>query len=339
MKLSYTPYTLQLRHTLTLANSSRSSTPAMLVEVEADGIRGYGEAAMPPYLSEDLDSAQRFFSSIDMSRFTVPFDIAKIMQALEHQAPGNPAAGAAVDIALHDWVGKRRGAAWHRIWGLDPAAAPPTSYTIGIDTPEMAAERAREASDYSILKVKLGSDNDREIITAIRRLSNAVIRVDVNQGWTERSEALKRIEWLAVRNVELVEQPMPKHQIDDLAWLRERSPLPIIADEAVQGPSDLAAAAGLYDGINIKLMKCGGMAAAYAMIARARVLGLKVMIGCMTETSCAISAAAQLAPLADWIDLDGALLIANDPFEGVKFIQGRLHFADRPGIGVVKKSP
>ncbi|MSU53354.1 MAG: dipeptide epimerase [Opitutia bacterium] len=339
MILRFTPYTAELRHAFTIATASRTSTPGMLVEIEHDGIIGYGEASMPPYLGETQASAAAFLAQVDLGRFPDPFQLGEILPAIDALAPGNTAAKAAVDIALHDWIGKKLGAPWHRIWGLDPAKAPVTSFTIGIDTPEVVRQKTREAAPYKIIKVKLGRDpaTDRALIDAIREITDRPITVDANQGWPDRAEALRMIEWLATRGVIFIEQPMPKENPDDTAWLRERSPLPLIADESVQRLPDVNRALGVFDGINIKLMKCTGLREAHEMITVARALGLKVMLGCMTETSCAISAAAQLSPLVDWADLDGALLIKNDVFLGTTVVDGKITLNDLPGIGVVKR--
>ncbi len=339
MILRFTPYTAELRHAFTIATASRTSTPGMLVEVEHDGVIGYGEASMPPYLGESQASAAAFLARVDLGRFPDPFQLGEILPAIDALAPGNTAAKAAVDIALHDWIGKKLGAPWHRIWGLDPAKAPVTSFTIGIDTPEVVRQKTREAAPYKIIKVKLGRDpaTDRALIDAIREVTDRPITVDANQGWPDRAEALRMIEWLATRGVIFIEQPMPKENPADTAWLRERSPLPLIADESVQRLPDVRRALGVFDGINIKLMKCTGLREAHDMITVARALGLKVMLGCMTETSCAISAAAQLSPLVDWADLDGALLIKNDVFLGTTVVDGKLTLNDLPGIGVVKR--
>jgi L-alanine-DL-glutamate epimerase-like enolase superfamily enzyme len=339
MILRFTPYTAELRHAFTIATASRTSTPGMLVEVEHDGVIGYGEASMPPYLGETQASAAAFLARVDLGRFPDPFQLGEILPAIDALAPGNTAAKAAVDIALHDWIGKKLGAPWHRIWGLDPAKAPVTSFTIGIDTPEVVRQKTREAAPYKIIKVKLGRDpaTDRALIDAIREVTDRPITVDANQGWPDRADALRMIEWLATRGVLFIEQPMPKENPADTAWLRERSPLPLIADESVQRLPDVRRALGVFDGINIKLMKCTGLREAHQMITVARALGLKVMLGCMTETSCAISAAAQLSPLVDWADLDGALLIKNDVFLGTTVVDGKLTLNDLPGIGVVKR--
>jgi L-alanine-DL-glutamate epimerase-like enolase superfamily enzyme len=338
MQLRFYPYTLELRHAFGIASNSRTSTPAMMVEVERDGLIGYGEAAMPPYLGESQEAAAAFLRRVDLGRFADPFRLEEILPAIDALAPGNAAAKAAVDIALHDWIGRKLGAPWHRLWGLDPAKAPVTSFTIGIDTPEVVRQKTREAAGYRILKVKLGRDaaTDRELIETIRSVTDTPITVDANQGWKNRDDAWRMSEWLAARGVIFLEQPMPKEQVDDTAWLRERSPLPLIADESVQRLADVPKACGVFDGINLKLMKCTGLREAHRMITVARALGLKVMLGCMTETSCAISAAAQLSPLVDWADLDGALLIKNDLFAGATIVDGRVTLPDRPGIGVAK---
>ena len=337
MKLRFYPHTLELKHAFNIANNSRTTTPAMMVEVEQDGVIGYGEAAMPPYLGENPETAAAFLRLVDFSRFPDPFQLEEILPALDALAPGNTAAKAAVDIALHDWIGKRFGAPWHRLWGLNPARTPVTSFTIGIDTPEVIRQKTHEAAPYKILKVKLGGDADRLMIETIRSVTDKPITVDANQGWTDRAKALQQIEWLATQGVVFIEQPLPKAQLDDTAWLKERSPLPLIADESCQRLTDVARLRGVFDGINIKLMKCTGLREAHRMITLARALGLKVMLGCMTETSCAISAAAQLSPLADWADLDGAVLIKNDLFAGATIVDGKVTLPDHPGIGAVKR--
>lgn len=341
MRLRHFPYTLELRHAFGIASNTRTSTPATLVEVERDGVIGYGEAAMPPYLGESQATAAAFLAQVApvFAACADPFQLEEILPAIDALAPGNTAAKAAVDIALHDWVGKKLGAPWFRLWGLDPKKAPVTSFTIGIDSAEVVRQKTREASIYRIIKVKLGRspESDREMIDAIRSMTDTPITVDANQGWKTRDEALRMIEWLATRGVLFIEQPMPKEQLDDTAWLRGKSPLPLIADESCQRLADVPRLAGVFDGINIKLMKCTGLREAHKMILLSRALGLKVMLGCMTETSCAISAAAQLSPLVDWADLDGAVLIKNDCFDGATIVDGKLTLPDRPGIGIVKR--
>ncbi len=337
MRLSFFPYELKLRHVFTVSSYSRTTTPDVQVEIEYDGITGYGEASMPQYLGQTVASVSSFLRKVDLSRFSDPFQIEDILAYVDSLSAGDTAAKAAVDIALHDLVGKMLGAPWHRIWGLDKSKAPSTTFTIGIDTPDVVKEKTRECADrFNILKVKLGGDNDKEMIETIRTVTNLPIAVDANQGWKDRRYALDMIGWLAERGVVMVEQPMPVGQIEDAAWLTERSPLPVFADEAVQRLRDVAALQGVYSGINIKLMKCTGMREAWKMVNMARALGMKVMVGCMTETSCAVSAAAQLSPAVDFADLDGNLLITNDRFRGMEVVNGKITLPDRPGIGVEK---
>ncbi len=335
LNLSFYPYELKLLHAFNLARSSRTVTPDVQVQLEYDGLVGYGEASMPPYLGESIDSVTSFLSRLDLSQFKDPFRIDDIHDYMDSVAPGNCAAKASVDIALHDLLGKIMGQPWYKIWGLNPEKAPATSFTIGIDKPDVVRQKVDEAAPYKVLKIKMGLDNDKELVEIIRSKTDVPICVDANQGWTDKEKALDMCHWLAERNCLFVEQPMDKSMIEETAWLRERSPLPLIADEFLQRLPDVRRAAQAYDGINIKLMKCTGLHEAYKMAVLARALGMKVMLGCMTETSCAISAAAQIAPMADWADLDGNLLISNDIFDGAKIIDGKISIPeDRPGIGV-----
>lgn len=335
--LRFRPYELHLKHVFTLASGSRSTTPVMLTEIEYENVIGYGEASMPPYLGESHATATTFLNKVDLGQFASPFLMEDILSYVEQLAPGNYAAKASVDIALHDLVGKLMKQPWHRIWGLNPSKTPNTSFTIGIDKPDVVKTKVREAAPYKILKVKLGQGNDKEMITTVRSETDKPICVDINQGWTDKIMALDMAHWLKDQGVVFIEQPMSKNSVDDIAWLTQRSPLPIIADEAIQTISDFRNVQGAYNGINVKLMKCGGLRSAYIMIKMAKDLGMKVMIGCMTETSCAVSAAAQLSPLVDWADLDGNLLIDNDVYEGVTVENGKIILPDRPGIGIVKR--
>lgn len=331
--LSYRPYTLEMKHVFTIATSSRSTTPVMLTRIDFEGMSGYGEASMPPYLGESQQSAAAFLSRVDLGRFRSPFLLDDILAYVDALAPGNPAAKASIDIALHDLLGRIMQQPWHRIWGYDPARTPCTSFTIGLDKMDVVRQKTREAAPFRMLKVKLGRQADREMVETIRSVTDTPICVDVNQGWKDRQFALDMIHWLAQRKCVFVEQPLPREQVDDLAWLTARSPLPIVGDEGVQRLADVHKAHGVYSGINIKLMKCTGMREAHKMLVVARSLGMKVMIGCMTETSCAISAASQLSPMVDWADLDGALLISNDAFEGTTIVDGKVTLASLPGIG------
>jgi len=339
LKLSFRPYDLQLRHVFTIANSSRTTTPVVLTEIEYDGIVGYGEASLPPYLGETQASVVEFLKKVNLEQFSDPFQLEDILGYVDKIAENNTAAKASVDIALHDLLGKMMEQPWHKIWGLDKSKAPSTSFTIGIDALDIVKQKTLEsASLYNILKVKLGRNTDKEMIETIRSASDKPIAVDINQGWTDKHLALDMIYWLQERGVVLVEQPMSKHQLDDIAWLTERSPLPIFADESFQRLTDLERLKGAFSGINIKLMKCTGMREAWKILNVARAAGMKVMIGCMTETSCAISAASQLSPAVDWADLDGNLLIKNDLYTGTTIVNGKLTLTDLPGIGIKKNN-
>ena len=337
MKLSFEPYELKLKHVFTVSSFSRSTTPDVQVRIDYDGYTGYGEASMPPYLGQSVESVCTFLKKVNLEQFPDPFCMDDILTYIDSLSPGDSAAKAAVDIALHDLVGKIIGAPWHRMLGLNPLKTPDTTYTIGIDTDEMVKLKTREvAGQFKILKVKLGTERDREMIRAIREVSDLPIAVDVNQGWKNKKKALDEIFWLKEQGIVMVEQPMPKEMIDANAWLTEKSPLPTFADEAIQRLKDIPAIKGAYTGINVKLMKCTGMREAWKMMNYARAEGMKVMIGCMTETSCAIAAAAQLSPAVDFADLDGNLLIANDIFRGTTVVDGKITLNQLPGIGIEK---
>ena len=334
MTLKFIPFELKLRHAFNLAKYSRTSTPGVQVKIEYEGYTGYGEASMPPYLGESIESVTKFLSKVDLSQFNDPFKMEEILAYVDALEPENRAAKASVDIALHDLVGKLIGQPWYKIWGLSIDKIPQSSFTIGIDTPEVVKQKIKEADDYKVIKIKLGLDNDKEMIDIIRQCTDRPICVDANRGWKTKEQAMEVIEYLADKNCLFIEQPMMEDKLDDTAWIRERSPIPIIADEVFHRLPDIVKLKDYYDGINIKLMKSTGMSEAYKMVTLARAFGMKIMCGCMTETSCAIAAAAQLSPLIDWTDLDGNVLIADDIFSGVKVIDGRVTPSDDPGIGV-----
>ena len=334
LKLTFRPYELQLRHTFTVSSYSRKTTPGVHVRINYEGFTGFGEASMPPYLGQSTETVCGFLSKVDLSQFSDPFQMDTILAYVDSLSPGDSAAKAAIDIALHDLTGKLLGQPWWRLWGLDPSKTPDTTFTIGIDTPDVVREKTRECADrFNILKVKVGLDNDKEMIRTIREITDLPLAVDANQGWKDREQALDEIFWLKENGIVMVEQPMAKERIDDNAWITERSPLPVFADEAIQRLADIPAIKGAYHGINIKLMKCTGMREAWKMVNYARAEGMKVMVGCMTETSCAVSAAAQLSPAVDFADLDGNLLITNDLYDGMKVVDGKITLNDRPGIG------
>ena len=337
MHLTYFPYELQLQHTFTVASSSRTTTPDVQVEIEYDGYVGNGEASLPPYLGHTVESVCAFLQKVNLEQFSDPFQLEDILTYVDGLSEGDAPAKAAIDIALHDLVGKLIGQPWWRLWGLNAAKAPSTTFTIGIDTPEVVREKTLECADrFNILKVKVGLDSDEQMIRTIRSVTDLPLAVDANQGWKDRQKALDEIFWLKEQGVVMVEQPMAIDRLDDIAWITERSPLPIFADESIQRLRDIPAIKGAFTGINIKLMKCTGMREAWKMLNYARAEGLRVMIGCMTETSCACTAAAQLSPAVDFADLDGNLLISNDRFEGMTVQGGRMILPDRPGLGLIK---
>lgn len=338
MRLTYIPYELQLKHPFTIAKFSRTSTPLMLVQIEYEGYMGHGEASMVPYMGESHDTAANFLHQVDVKQFKYPFDFAAIINYLDSLAPGNPAVKAAIDIALHDLDGKIKQQPCWQLLGSNPALMPPTSFTIGIDEPEVIRQKVKEAEGFKVIKVKLGRDNDRELIKTIRQITDKPLYVDANQGWTDKEKTLDLIHWLHSQGVRLIEQPMDKTDIDGNAWLTENSPVPLIGDEAVQRLADVQKAEGVYHGINIKLMKSAGIYEAQQMIAKARELDLKILIGCMSETSCATLAAAALAPQCDWADIDGPFLTTNNPYKTPEFVDGKYVLSDDVGLGIKSKT-
>lgn len=339
LTLNFYPFATQTIHPFNIHGFSRSETPGMMVEISYDGVTGYGEGALPPYMKgQTVDTATDFLKKVDLTRFSNPFCLDEILGYVDAIGEGMSCPKCAVDIAMHDLVGKLLGRPLYDIWGYNKDNTPDISFTIGMDGDEVLRRKVKEAEPYKLLKVKLGAgeQEDKSIIETIRAVTDKPIVVDANQGWNDRSLALDMISWLSTRNVLFVEQPMDKSIVDDMAWVTERSPLPTFADESCQRLVDVPRLHGVFSGINIKLIKATGLREAGKMITVARGLGMKVMIGCTTETSCALSAAAQLSPKVDFADLDGNLLIANDIFDGMKIVDGRVTLNERPGIGVIK---
>lgn len=334
MKISCKEFELELKHPFSIAKFTRTSTPLFLLKVEHGGKVGYGEASMVPYMGESYETANAFLKRVDWNQFKFPLDFPSINEYLDSLAPGHPAIKAAIDIALHDLNGQLLNKPCYEIFGADPAKMPVTSFTVGIDTPEILKKKLEDAKDFKVVKVKLGRDNDKEIIETIRSVTNVPLYVDANQGWNERKKAIDLIYWLHDKGVVLIEQPMDKNNLEGNAWLTERSPIPILADEAMQRLSDLDSLKGAYHGINIKLMKSTGMYEGHQTILKARKLGMKVLIGCMSETSIATLAGAHLAPLCDWADLDGPFLTVNNPFDQPSFENGKYVLNQLPGLGL-----
>jgi len=334
VKLRCKPYTLNLRHPFTIARGSRTQQANVLVEIEDGSDIGYGEAAPSGRYGEDQESVLKFLGRVDLVAFKDPFQLEDILSFVDVLAPGNESAKAAIDIALHDLIGKKLKIPLWKLWGLNPDKTPVTSFTIGIDTPEIIEEKIREAQEFPVLKVKVGVPDDEEIIRTIRKFTDKPLRVDANEGWKSKELARDKILWLENQGVELVEQPLPAQDIEGIAWLRNHIHVPIIADESIRTLHDLPELRGVYDGINIKLMKCGGVRQALKMIHAARAMSLKIMLGCMIESSVAIAAAAHISPLVDYADLDGNLLITNEPFTGLKQTSGKIILPSEPGLGI-----
>ncbi len=336
MRLSAETVRLDLIHPFRIAREVSDHRQNVIVRVSDGESTGIGEAAPSPYYGENAGSVLRALEDVPGLLGADPFALEETMDRLASKLPRDPSARAAVDIALHDLAARRLGVPLYRWLGLDPAKTPVTSFTIGIDEPEAVRRKVREAAGYPALKVKLGSEKDLEIMRTIRDETDARIRIDANAGWTE-DQAVEMVERLAEFDVELVEQPLPPGSPGDWRRVREAASMPVFADESVLVSPDVPALSGLVDGVNVKLMKCGGIREALRLIHTARAHGMAVMIGCMIETSAAITAAAHLSPLADYADLDGNLLISNDPFAGATVRQGRLVLPEGPGTGVAPR--
>ena len=326
---------LRLRHTWTTTMSSSEYRDTLHLRLTRDGVTGVGEGAPIVRYHENAQDAQK---AIEGVRALVlagdPWRLETFLDEAFRALEGQYAARAALDIAAHDWIGKKLGIPVYRLLGLDPKNAPLTTFSIGIDTPETTRQKVREAAAFPVLKVKVGLDTDEATIEAVRSVTGKPLRVDANEGWKDKETAVRKIEWLASKGVELVEQPMPAAMLDEAAWVKARSPVPVFADEACLRAASIPPLAGAYHGVNVKLDKAGGLRESLRMIHTARACGLKVMLGCMISSSVSTTAAAHLSPLVDFADLDGHLLVANDPWEGVMVRDGRLVLPDRPGLGL-----
>ena len=326
---------LNLQHTWTTTMSSSEYRDTLHTSYTRDGITGHGEGAPIVRYKEDAKGAQKAVESVrDLLLGADPMQFRKVMAEVLRRVTGEWAGKAAIDIALMDWVGQKLGIPLYSYFGLDPKDTPLTTFSIGIDTPDITKQKTREADAYPILKVKVGLDTDEATIEAVRSVTKKPLRVDANEGWKDREEAVRKINWLETQGVEFIEQPMAADRIEDTRWIRSRVHIPVIADEACQHAADIPKLRDAYDGVNIKLDKSGGMLEALRMIDVARAMGMKTMLGCMISSSVSVTAAAHLSPLVDYADLDGNLLIANDPFHGVRVEKGKLILPNRPGLGL-----
>lgn len=334
MQLRFHTFDLPLRHTFTISRGSVDVQPTLIVELEQDGLRGYGEATTNPYYGATLEN---MIGALEAAREEIEAyrlgDPAEFWQALRPSLREHPFAQCALDQAAYDLWGKLRGAPVWKLWGLSIENLPPTNYTIGIDTIETMVAKMREFPGWPVYKIKLGTDHDLEIIRTLRQHTDAVFRVDANCGWTAE-ETLQNAAAMQSLGVEFIEQPLPADRWQEMGRVYGASALPIIADESCVVEHDVERCAGAFHGVNIKLVKCGGLTPARRMIARAKELGLRTMVGCMTESTVGISAIAQLLPLLDYVDMDGALLLAKDIAKGVTIEQGHCRYPQENGSGV-----
>ncbi len=334
MQLKLHAFDLPLAHTFTISRESISSQPTLIVELIEAGASGYGEATSNKYYGFTIERMARDLAALKPRlEATTLSDPATVWQAMQPMLADNPFALCALDQAAHDLWGKLLGQPVWKLWGLSTEKTPASNYTIGIDAIDVMVAKMNEIPGWPIYKIKLGTDRDLEIVRELRRHTAATFRVDANCGWTA-DQAIGYAPELKSLGVEFIEQPLKADQWDDLRRVREHSVLPIIADESCIVESDVSRCHGVFHGINIKLVKCGGLTPARRMIAEARRLGLSVMVGCMTESTVGISAIAQLLPLLDYVDMDGAVLLAKDIADGVRLDHGRCIYPDRPGNGV-----
>ncbi len=327
-------YELKLKYAWGLSRGTWTVRRNVLVKIEREGIAGFGEAAPIARYNESAESALSFIEKAKPILERSLWEYYDRWKEIDSLSPGEHAGKAALDMAILDWVCKKLNVPLFRFLGLNKEKTPLTTFSIGIDEVEIMKEKVKEAKDFPIYKIKVGTKDDKKIIDGIREVTDKSLRVDANEGWKSKEEALEMINWMADRGVEFIEQPLPASMLEEQAWLKERSKIPIFADESLMTSSDIPKIAQAFHGINIKLMKCGGIQEALRMVAMARAFGLKVMLGCMIETSCGITAGASISPLFDYVDLDGNLLITNDPFKGVKTLKGKLILSEKPGLGL-----
>ncbi|HWH04501.1 MAG TPA: dipeptide epimerase [Gemmatimonadales bacterium] len=337
LKLSAEVVTLTTRHPFIIARGGQSDYRVVCVRLsDGDGVEGWGEASPSAYYGETAETVLEKLKILEPHLPKDPFDLDAAEARFAKVVPKNGAARAALSGALHDLVGKRLGVPLYKLWGLDPKKAPVSSFTIGIDTPEKTRAKVKEASGYSILKIKLGTDRDEEILKTIRDATDKPLRVDANAGWT-KERALKMLPMLKEYGVEFVEQPLPPDDLEGIAAVRKAGILPVVVDESCIVAADIPRVAQAADGINIKLAKCGSLREALRMIATARAHKMLVMVGCMIETSIGITAAAHFTPLVDAADLDGAALTANDPYCGAEISGAPIKIPEGPGLGVTRR--
>lgn len=336
MNLVYHPFLLEYKHPFGVSGNTRTHTQSVFVKIDWDGFSGYGEACLPPYLGETQEQTIAFLEKTKpfLKKQSYPCSIAEIIVELDEMDKNCNAAKAAIDIALHDLKGKIENKTVRELYKLNPTENSFTACTIGIDSEEVLKKKIEEAKDFTILKIKAGTEDDKKLVQTIRKYTNKPLYIDMNRGWKEKEYAVDMIAWLKEQNTILIEQPLPIEKLDDMAWITERSVLPTIGDESVKRLSDLKKLKGIFSGVNIKLMKCTGLREAFEMIEYCKQNDMKIFLGCMAESSCGTSAMAQFISCADFIDLDAPSLLKNDPFSGITYSQGKIVLNDKLGIGV-----
>lgn len=338
MKLSYSLFELKRKYPFTISGHTFITDPTVFVKIEHEGFTGYGESAPGYYFDETMEDFTGYLDKLNLQQFSNPLAIDEILAYCEKEANGKlTSARAAVDIALHDLYGKIMHKPSYTMYDVNPATMPETTFTIGIDKPEIIRKKVMEVSGFKRLKIKLGGPNDKEIVNTIRSVTDLPITVDANQGWTDKQHALDMIHWLNEQNTIFIEQPMPVDDWDGNAWITENSPLPTVGDESILTVEDVPKAKGVFTGVNIKLVKCGGIREGFKIVQKARELGLKLMIGCMGEASVGILGAASIAPLCDWVDLDSTWLFSNNPYQDPELVDGIIRLSDEPGLGLKNK--
>lgn len=335
MKICAIPYRLKLNYPFKISDFTRTETPLVFIKIVDGNYEAWGECSMPPYLGETIESSLEFVDKVDLEKLLAQ-PIAEQINYIDSISVGNNGIKAAFDIALHDLLAKKNNITLAQYFNVDETNMPPTSFTIGIDSVEVIKKKLKDAEPFDRIKVKLGTDTDKEIINAIRKNTDKEIVVDANRGWHKKEHAIKMIDWLSTKKCLLIEQPMPVDSGEEMIWLKQRSSLPLFADESCRRLSDIENISDMFHGINIKLMKSTGLYEAYKMINKARSLSLKIMIGCMSESSVGILAAASLAPLCDYADLDSVWMVNNNPFETPVLLDGRIKLPSSSGVGYQK---
>lgn len=330
MRLSIAPLVLPLAHPFTIARGTAETANSVILRIAWRGLEGIGETSPSERYDESVDSVCRYFALCSLAADD-PYAFERLLRGVP------PAARCALDLALHDLIGKDLDRPLWRLLGLDPNATPVTSFTIGIDDPDTMLDKLEEVRDHPIVKVKVGTDRDVEVIEAIRARYTGTLRVDANEAWPPE-RAVATLRELARFDIEFCEQPLPAGHPEQLRWVREHVAIPLVADEDAKDARDLPALIGCVDGVNLKLVKCGGIRGALEAIHTARALGFRIMLGSMVESAVLATAAAQLSPLVDWADIDGPFLTRDDPFEGITYARGKIVLPDRPGLGVVERS-